>query len=746
MATITSTQNVTSSTPYTLAVGNTISLTAFPINYRVGEAIYTDFSSSTPTNPTGGATIVIDGTIIDNSVHPGVRADNNVDEYAVQSRANQQATIENAGVILSPNLIAVGINDGLVYNSLNSTISGYGGIRIGVGSFGSTIINQGEVFGSKYAGINFLTPGGPLAEITNASSGLIRGGTVGTAIDETGIFVQGGFVTITNAGSIDKGGAAGYSVDIAGTQGHNQLILDPGQVLNGVAKATGVDNYITLAGTTLGTLSNPGNYIGWTLVSVAKGADWQIGTAGESVAVSGIHTFDVAGTLDVLGSITATDFNMSGTGAVVDFTAPLSTAGGNIFNGNTLGTITNFGAGDSFIVGPTVLVTQPGDSIVTDYNPTTGVYQIIDASRINDPNDYVNITVSGTNSPNALTIDNFSLSTGPGGFTVSEVPCFGAGTELLTPDGMVAVEKLAPGDTVLSARDGDAREIVWVGQRSIDLTRHADPKKVMPVRIIAGAFEPGLPERDLILSPDHALFLDGVLVEAKTLVNGTTIVWDTSRRAVTYHHIELDRHDVVLAEGLPAETYLDSGNRNMFEGAEAEVLHPDFATDRNSAGSVAQLKLDGSEVRTIRQRLLERAISLGFAITGEIDATVQAGAKRITPSIEGNTLRFNLPAGLTAATLLCSAGIPAELGADPGDRRSLGLAVTSLALIDQNGKHAIALDGNHEGFHTAEPTHRWTTGNAKINLPAYTGTATLEITTNGQAARWATKTSQRAVA
>jgi hypothetical protein len=766
MATITTSQTISSATPYTLAVGNTISLTAFPSNYRVGEAIYTSFSSSTPTNPTGGATIVIDGNIIDNSTHPGFKTANNIDEYAVQSRANQQATIENAGVILSPNLIAIGINDGLVYNSLNSTISGYGGIRIGVGSFGSTIINQGEVFGSKYAGINFLTPGGPLAEITNASSGLIRGGTVGTAIDETGIFVQGGFVTITNAGSIDKGGAAGYSVDIAGTQGHNQLILDPGQVLNGVAKATGVDNYITLAGTTLGTLSNPGNYIGWTLASVAKGADWEIGSIGTTETFSGIPTINDGGFLDLNGTVvssagsgtTPTTVNMEGNGAgsVLEFNGTAFPYNGGFPTDIGLpNPVTDFGLTDSIILGGFSLT---GDQeIVYDYENGTLAVTAFNPDNSTDGSSYVlkvsgpngNLTNSAGVAANGVQTGQFTFTTlAGGGLLITDNPCFASGTRILTPDGEVAVESLAVGSQVLTVRDGHERaaEIIWVGQRTVDISRHAMPEKVRPVRILAGAFGPGLPQRDLRVSPDHALYIDGHLIEAKTLVNGVTVIVETATRFVTYHHIELAAHDVVLAEGLAAESYLESGNRAMFENdAQPMVLHPDFAAECRTK-ACAPLLTEGDIVTAVRQRLLERAIKLGFAITGEIDATVQAGAKRITPSIEGNTLRFNLPANCATATLLCSAGIPAELGADPGDRRSLGLAVTSLALIDQNGKHAIALDDNHEGFHTAEPTHRWTTGNAKIALPAYTGTATLEITTNGQAARWATKTSQRAVA
>ncbi len=78
-----------------------------------------------------------------------------------------------------------------------------------------------------------------------------------------------------------------------------------------------------------------------------------------------------------------------------------------------------------------------------------------------------------------------------------------------------------------------------------------------------GAFGDGLPIRDLILSPGHAVFVDGVLVPVGPLVNGATIVQEEVE-SVRYFHVELDAHDVILAEGLPCESYLDDANRETF--------------------------------------------------------------------------------------------------------------------------------------------------------------------------------------
>ena len=109
----------------------------------------------------------------------------------------------------------------------------------------------------------------------------------------------------------------------------------------------------------------------------------------------------------------------------------------------------------------------------------------------------------------------------------------------------------------------------------MDCKRHPKPETVWPVRVAAGAFGPGRPVRDLFLSPDHAVFVNEVLVPVKLLVNGASIV-QVRRPMVTYYHVELPEHAVILAEGLPVESYLDVGDRANFADQDTVRLFPDF--------------------------------------------------------------------------------------------------------------------------------------------------------------------------
>jgi Hint domain len=149
--------------------------------------------------------------------------------------------------------------------------------------------------------------------------------------------------------------------------------------------------------------------------------------------------------------------------------------------------------------------------------------------------------------------------------------CFLRGTRIATPIGEVAVEHLNVGDSVLTLNGGRSL-ICWIGKRVIDPRQVRNPKDAWPIRIRKGTLTENVPHRDLLLSPDHCLLVDDVLIPAKLLINETTITQEAFWQPFEYFHIELDRHDAVLAEGMLCETYREAGNRQMFLGSGTAAL------------------------------------------------------------------------------------------------------------------------------------------------------------------------------
>jgi len=126
------------------------------------------------------------------------------------------------------------------------------------------------------------------------------------------------------------------------------------------------------------------------------------------------------------------------------------------------------------------------------------------------------------------------------------------------------------------------------------------------------AFAPRVPCRDVWLSPDHAVHADGVLIPVKHLVNGRSIIRE-ERAEITYYHVELAEHAVLLAEGLPAESLVPGSDRSRFANGGASVcLHPDFDALAWEADGCAPLVLTGPVLDALRQRLDRRADILGL--------------------------------------------------------------------------------------------------------------------------------------
>ncbi len=187
------------------------------------------------------------------------------------------------------------------------------------------------------------------------------------------------------------------------------------------------------------------------------------------------------------------------------------------------------------------------------------------------------------------------------------IACFVAGTRIATESGEVAVQTLRLGDRVRAVLSGRWETVEWIGHRVIDITRHPRKDQVWPIRVSAHAFGPCQPGRDLWLSPHHGVYLGDVLIPVGLLVNGTT-VRQIQLPAIDYWHVELPRHEVILAEGMPAESYLDTGDRTDFLAAGLfTTLFPVFGSRRAENEGCAPLILEGPALEAARARVAERA-------------------------------------------------------------------------------------------------------------------------------------------
>ncbi|MBF0859143.1 hypothetical protein HKD24_07925 [Gluconobacter sp. LMG 31484] len=186
-------------------------------------------------------------------------------------------------------------------------------------------------------------------------------------------------------------------------------------------------------------------------------------------------------------------------------------------------------------------------------------------------------------------------------------PCYCPGTLIATPGGERPVEDLKIGDPILTAT-GKVRPVHWIGRRAYDPLFAYGNRDILPVLIQAGALAEGLPQRDLVISPLHAMFIDGFLIPALHLVNGISIIQIKRPETIRYVHVELESHDLLLAEGAPSESFLDDGSRGMFHNAdEYQILYPD-QTQRPPQYCAPRLE-GGAELAVIHHRLRTRALN-----------------------------------------------------------------------------------------------------------------------------------------
>jgi uncharacterized repeat protein (TIGR03803 family) len=304
------------------------------------------------------------------------------------------------------------------------------------------------------------------------------------------------------------------------------------------------------------------------------------------------------------------------------------------------------------------------------------------------------------------------------------VICFLPGTQITTPSGEVAIERLKVGDAVLTVR-GDSRRIVWIGHGRVSATR-GRRNAATPVIVRKSALADNVPNRDLHITKAHSLYVDGVLIPAEYLINHRSIIWDDYAQEVPLYHIELETHDVLLANGAPAESYRDDGNRWLFQNANSGWHLP-------AQEPCAPVLMGGPLVDAIWRRLLDRAGPHDPPLlTEDADLHVVMDGERLDAEhVVRNAYIFSLPAIPSEIRIASRATAPAELGL-ARDPRPLGVAVRRL-VVRAGTKFRImeADDGRlDQGFHAFEAHNgfRWTDGDAALPQDMFAGfTGAVEV-------------------
>ena len=487
------------------------------------------------------------------------------------------ATLDNLDTATLTNSATV-INDGTINNSASFDDTATGTV-LGTGSFIQTAGGVTEIDGSftqgalKVEGGTF-TVNGPTTITGDASDAGSLTITANNTLTVEGTFTASGNLTIDSGATLDTGNF----VEKAGT-----VVLD-----NGTIDPTAVEIHG-------GTLSGSGALIG----DVVNNAE---------VTASG-------GTLDIQGNVTGGGTLVVGSGATLELD-------GSVSSGNTLQFTADTGvaqiddllnSSDHQQFNAPILNFAPGDGLdfatsglgtFSDItNATPGTYDSstnTTALALDDGGSLVaTLTMEGNYSGTTFTVSQAS------GFVDVGAVCYCPGTLIQTERGQKRVEDLKIGDEVMTM-SGALRPIKWIGRRSYSGRFAAGQKNILPVCVKAGALEDQVPRRDLWISPHHAMYIDGALIEAKDLVNDVSIVQLERADQVEYFHVELDTHDVIIAEGALSESFIDDDSRGIFHNAhEYPALYPKTAT--GIAQYCAPRLEDGYEVETVRQRIALRA-------------------------------------------------------------------------------------------------------------------------------------------
>ncbi|WP_215763948.1 Hint domain-containing protein [Gluconobacter sp. P1D12_c] len=648
------------------------------------------------------------------------------------------------GVLYVDDYVSGGTNPGNFYGSSYSSVyisSGGTLTAQTVNSGGSVVVQSGGTASGgtiNAGGSAYFAAGAIMSGFT------LNGGTVDTYV--TPWFVTGGFVSgslILESGVSDGGYqklGTGVIIDVKSGASLSNSTIGASNTVS--ISAGGAASGLVISGGGLGVAGVTSN------TTVISGGVMDVGSGGnatgntvsnggylyaESGSTIGTTTLQSGASLSAATGATISGTVTAAKGATL--TIP-TTAGGTIDlqgNGNVGLTITGSGNPTTVISGFSEDKTAGTADGITLTNVKTA-----DVASVTYPDaDHVTFTLKDVSAVtlNIIGVQNvgYTLASDTSGDLVYEV-CFLADTLIAGPNGNIAVQDLALGDTVTSYRDGQAYSstVSWAGKaHCVVRPEKADDEAGYPVRILENAIALGVPFQDMLVTSEHCLFLDGKFIPARMLVNGRSIYYDKSFTSYDYFHIETEDHSVIMANGALTESYLDTGNRRAFEQKSNVFMFGQKAKSWENDAAAA-LTVCRDLVEPVYRQIEQRAQELQFAVQAPAATTVTESdlhlvsdrGHRIQPlRTVDNRVMFMIPSDVSSVRIVSNSSRPSDaIGPFVDDRRMLGVLIGDVSFFDSgvtvNIKTHLTKE-NLSGWHSVEHIPmRWTNGNAYLPLGA----------------------------
>ncbi|RUT24595.1 hypothetical protein C0V97_15790 [Asaia sp. W19] len=631
---------------------------------------------------------------------------------------------------------------------------GFGGVVMGANggtAVGGTAFNSGSFAAANGGYVNGATigsGGGVLASMVAGYDGG-AGVVLNTHVQAGGYALAGGGFTIKGQAFAGSGVISNGKFDVGSTEILVSAGSDVGSLIGGtqIVMSAGVSiKSIFSAGTQL--VSNGGIASGATasaggrieVYSGGTGLGLVIGSAGSlhvnmAGRVNGLQVqAAAAATADRLAIVSGATIAGGGTLTL--------NSGATLVNGVIVGTASSGAAGGLLVLHSGAVlsgVTSMGWKSRLDIDSV----QYVSGARVYYSSNDVMITDAAGNllwdgyvTGGPSTVDkDFHLERDPndGSMILVYDKCFLKGTMIRTDRGEVPVEDLVVGDRVAAFVDGVEvmREIIWTGRRSTSVRPNLPEDEAgYPVRILANALGDNVPHKDLLVTPEHAMYLDGAFVPARMLVNGRSIFYDHSIPQFDFYHIETDAHSILWSDGALSESYLDTGDRDLFYQG-SPVVHLLNAPARDWAEhGAAPLRTERDFVEPIHASLVARADALGCDTAGSEVLTTDEPDLHLVDQ-DGHVIRairkvnrsyvFMVPATASALRLVSRVARPVDMiGAFVDDRRHLGVLVGEIQVWEAGETRQITAHLGEEAVsgwaRLEEGAKRWTTGNALLPL------------------------------